>query len=88
MNHWGIFWVDSAEKYFLRLRQKDRDRVKDAILNLKFNPTQGLHIKKLHSHLEGLYRCRVGKLRIIYRILQKQKVIRIIALGVRGDVYK
>ncbi|MFZ5596502.1 MAG: type II toxin-antitoxin system RelE family toxin [Bacillota bacterium] len=36
----------------------------------------------------GLYRLRLGTIRILFRIDQQEKVIYIEAIGSRGDVYK
>ena len=43
--------------------------------------------KPLHGALEGMWRIRVGGLRIIYEIRASAHEIRIVKIGARGDVY-
>ena len=43
--------------------------------------------KSLHGKLEGLWRIRIGNIRIIYEPLVDKGEIRIIKIGSRGDVY-
>ncbi len=39
-------------------------------------------------HFKGLRRNRLGKYRIIYRVLDKEKEIHILTIGLRKSVYK
>ena len=45
------------------------------------NPREGQHIKKLMGEHEGKYRYEVGDLRIVYRILEDEKIVLIEAIG-------
>lgn len=45
-------------------------------------------IRRLHGEFEGLYRYRVGKIRIIYSIDKVAHIIEILNIDDRGDVYK
>lgn len=45
------------------------------------------HSKALHGSLEGLWRIRMGSIRIIYESRMDIKEIRIIKIGPRGDIY-
>ena len=49
------------------------------------NPTT---IKRLHGKLEGLFRYRVGRIRIVYSVDESARTIEIISIDDRGDVYK
>ena len=49
------------------------------------NPYAGT---KLHRELEGLWRWRVGKYRIIYTIDEEQKLIVFLDVGPRKAIYK
>ena len=84
---WQITWVDSALKDFYRLNQPQQARVDKHLKILLQNPFYGSQVKKLHGAIEGLYRYRVGNLRIVYRILTAGRTVRIIAFGARGDIY-
>ena len=41
-----------------------------------------------NGELEGLYRYRLGKFRMIFRIVEESHEVRIIAIASRGDIYK
>jgi mRNA interferase RelE/StbE len=80
-----IVFHKSASKKFARLTPGDRERIARVIDSLTVNPYFG---KKLHGELEGSCRLRVGDFRIIYNILENEKIILVHTLGSRGDVYK
>lgn len=46
-----------------------------------------LDIKKMKS-LENVFRLRIGRIRIIYQIVDKELLVLVISAGTRGDVYK
>jgi len=84
----NLEWVDSAEKYYFHLPEKDQKRILKALEDVVQNPFWGKHTKRLHGEFEGLFRYRVGSLRLIYRIIPEKRIVRIIAFGTRGDIYK
>jgi len=45
-------------------------------------------IKRLHGELEGFYRFRVGRIRIVYSVDSAARTIEIVNIDDRGDVYK
>lgn len=44
--------------------------------------------KRLHGDLKENYTLRVGKLRVIYTISEKDKVIYVVAMGPRKTIYQ
>ncbi len=81
------------ELKILKSAQRDMKSIKDknilyrihkAILSLKHSPYIG---KKLRG-FDSLYRIRIGKFRIIYKIDEKEKVIYIVLIDKRSRVYK
>ena len=44
-------------------------------------------IKKLRGELSGLYRYRVGQLRVVYSIFPEERIVYVRAIGPRGDIY-
>ena len=80
-----IVFHKSASKKFAKLTSSDQVRISKAIEGLAANPYFG---KKLHGDLEGSRRVRISDFRIIYDILEDEKVILIHAIGSRGDIYK
>jgi len=77
-----------AAKYYKSLDDKTAKRINKAVDEIMKNPHEGQHIKKLMGRLVGKYRYEVGGLRIVYRILENEKLVLIEAIGPRGDIYK
>ena len=75
----------SAEKEMDRLPQDIFDRVAEAILELEDDPRPH-GCKKLKGVEE--YRLRVGPYRILYLIDDKKRVVEIVAVGHRREVYR
>jgi len=46
-----------------------------------------LDIKKLKG-AEGIFRLRIGTIRIIYQVEEQELLVLIISAGARGDIYK
>jgi len=77
----------NAAKAYQRLPKAVKQRIDEAIETLRTNPFYGKDICKLSGKLEGLYRLRVGGYRVIYRILEEQRLVIVEAVGTRGEVY-
>jgi len=75
----------SAEKELERLDDSTHARLARHILDLRHTPRpQG--IKKLSNREE--YRLRVGQYRILYSIDDEEKIVEIVSVGHRRDVYR
>ncbi|MDP2728740.1 MAG: type II toxin-antitoxin system RelE/ParE family toxin [Dehalococcoidia bacterium] len=68
--------------------EKTQARLDKALAHLSVDPCRGASIKRLSGELSHLFRYRVGALRIIYEAHEDLKVVRVKAIGSRGDVYK
>ncbi len=81
----------SAEKYIRRLPPKRQKAIAAAFNHLcnvsPFQHPNPTVIKTLKGKYKGLWRYRVGDLRIIYDVDKEQRTIRIIAIDNRGNVY-
>ncbi|MDP2937451.1 MAG: type II toxin-antitoxin system RelE/ParE family toxin [Dehalococcoidia bacterium] len=77
-----------ALKDYKRQVGETRARLEKAFDHLSQTPYQGAAIKRLSGELSHLFRYRVGELRIIYEVHEDLKVVRVKAIGRRGDVYK
>lgn len=55
---------------------------------LRENPFFGSNIKKLKGEFEGLYRYRVGRYRIFYKIEDDKILVIILDIDDRKDAYK
>ena len=78
-----IVFDKPAEKYIRKQPKKQQERLLHAIRLL---PEIG-DIKPMEGH-KGLFRLRVGEVRVLYTIEDDVLVIRILDVGNRGDVYK
>jgi mRNA interferase RelE/StbE len=74
-----------AEKFYKKLNKNLKDRVKEALIALQNQPHLG---KALHGDLKGNYSIRIGKIRIIYTVSEKDKTIYTIAIGPRKKIYQ
>jgi mRNA interferase RelE/StbE len=62
-----------------------RHRLIAAFERLKAKPHSG---KKLRGELEGLFSLRIGGMRTVYKVDADKKVVVVLAIGHRGDIYK
>lgn len=72
-----------AIKFISKQPKPQRERIFKAIYML---PLSG-DIKVMQGH-SGYFRLRVGDYRIIYTVDDNVLIVRIVAVGNRGDVYK
>ncbi len=100
--HQGGDWAVNHHRYTLESLPrkvenfiKRRDRVTQERINAAFeyitgspfqheNPTT---IRQLQGKKRGLYRYRVGDIRFIYRVDRENRLIRIVQIDNRGDIY-
>ena len=81
-----IRFKKSVKHDLLKLSKSVQKRVLDNIQrNLAKGPHKG---KALSGEFKGLYRWRVGSLRVIYEIQNKQLIILVLKIGDRKDVYR
>lgn len=83
-----VFISHEAEKYYQKQDKNTKRRINRCIDTLSREPLSGPHIKRLHGELEGKYRYAPGRLRIIYEVDEKNKIVEIKAIKSRGNIYK
>ena len=80
-----------AANYLRRLPRRQQRAVTQAFDYLRnqspFHHPNPQTIKPLKGKYAGLWRYRVGQIRIIYAVDNDNRAIRIVAIGARGDVY-
>ena len=76
----------AAERQLSKLSPKDREMVAAAIVTLASNP-RPKGCAKL-SGAEDLWRLRVRRYRVIYRILDKRLIVTVVKIGDRREVYR
>jgi mRNA interferase RelE/StbE len=75
-------------KAIQKLPSKQRERIKQALDQLRQNPFSQVDVKKMVGEWSGYYRTRIGKLRVLYWIDLEYKRIYVDYCDTRGDVYK
>lgn len=74
-----------ANDFFESLNGKHRAQMENALNLLSKDPAQG---KPLKGELKGYWSFRVGINRIIYSILEKEILIRVLRIQHRKEVYE
>ena len=72
-------------KEFDKLPKDIKERILEALEKIVELPYAGT---KLRGKLEGLWRWRVGKYRIVYLIDEKERTIIFLDLGLRKSIYE
>ena len=79
-----------VENFIRRLEQETQERINiafDYIVNSPFRHENPSTIKALHGKRKGFYRYRIGDLRFIYRVDKEERIIHILQIDNRGDIY-
>lgn len=69
---------NQAAKFYLSANNKLSSKINVAFDEIRTNPFFGNNIKKLRGELQGLYRYRIGDIRIVYAV---EETIRIVAVS-------
>ena len=83
MRYKSVF-TKGFKREFKKLPKNVKERILDAILKTVTNPYAGT---RLHGELQGLWRWRVGKYRVVYMINEKEKTIVFLDVGLRKVIY-
>ena len=86
---WRIRVHPSAEKQYLKLDAKTRQRLKSALFDLQTSdrPLSHPRVRALGGRLKGDYRMRVGGWRILATPDSDSRVLDVYAILRRGDAY-
>jgi mRNA interferase RelE/StbE len=86
---WKIEVKPKAEKTYLRLDRKTRQRIKAALMELEREKNPLLHdaVRPLAGELQGDYRLRVGGWRVLFTPECAKKILYVYAIVPRGDAY-
>ncbi len=74
-----------SERFFKKLERNDKTNISACLISLEEDAYSG---KRLHGDLKENFSLRIGKLRVIYSVSEKNKVVYIIAIGPRRSVYQ
>lgn len=87
-----IFETNQFLKDLKKLDKSVQRRIYNEISNtiyhqIKNNPYFGKHIKKLKAYEPETWRYRIGNFRLFYEINDKDKIVDIITVEIRGNLY-
>jgi mRNA-degrading endonuclease RelE of RelBE toxin-antitoxin system len=83
-----LIFSRQAEHYLAKMPNKNRTRILQGLITLSQDPySQALDIRILEGQ-QGNFAFRIGFYRIIYTLDKNNKIIGILIIGPRGDVYK
>jgi mRNA interferase RelE/StbE len=77
--------ISKAEKEFLKLPETARKRIRTLMLSLENNP-RPFGYKKLKE--TNYYRLRSGDYRVVYSIDDKAKMVKVLSIAHRKEVYR
>lgn len=75
-----------ALKYYRKLDANTAAKLDQCFKILEEDPFGGGDIKPLKG-VKGRYRCRVGKLRVIYGVDLEERIVKVFVILPRGEVY-
>jgi len=75
----------SFTKEFGKLPRSVKEKILDGLQKAAEGPYAGT---KLRGKLEGLWRWRIGKYRVIYMIDEKEKAVVFLDVGLRKSIYE
>jgi len=76
-----------ALKYYNRVNSPTAGRLNQCFRALERNPFGGGDIKPLKG-MQGVYRFRLGNLRVVYEVDIPQRIVKVNAIFPRGEAYK
>jgi mRNA interferase RelE/StbE len=85
MGKYSIGIISKAEKEFMKLPESVKVKVRKHILLLEADPRPFGH-KKLKE--TDYYRVRSGNYRVVYSVDDKTKVVKVLSIAHRKDVYR
>jgi mRNA interferase RelE/StbE len=80
-----VTFEPSAKKFLIKLDQSNRKIIFNKLKKLKSNAELG---KPLVGSFSGLRSLRIGKYRVIYKILNEVLIIVVLDIGHRKNIYK
>ncbi|MEO6014507.1 MAG: type II toxin-antitoxin system RelE/ParE family toxin [Devosia sp.] len=86
---WAIRFTARADKDFSKLGSGDRSRVL-RFLDERIRPADDARSqgKALQGEYAGMWRYRVGDIRVIARLEHKQLIVLVVEIGNRREIYR
>jgi mRNA interferase RelE/StbE len=75
-----------ANRYYQRVDSDTARRLDQCFEDLSQNPFSPGNVRPIRGR-RGLYRYRVGGLRVIFSVERRERVVMVTAIGPRGDIF-
>jgi mRNA interferase RelE/StbE len=85
MKKWKTRFTPEASRLLSKLHPENKRRIKKALGGLQQDPYPG---KDLQEELSGFKSLRIKRYRVVYNINEEEKIIQILYIGLRSDVYE
>lgn len=82
-----VLFTDSALRFYERAERSLQQRLDRCFEQLQANPHSHPNIKRLKGTLSGRYRYRVGDYRVVYRLEEGDRVVIVLLIAHRSEVY-
>ncbi|MEK6935386.1 MAG: type II toxin-antitoxin system RelE/ParE family toxin [Nanoarchaeota archaeon] len=79
-----ITFDKNAKDFLKKLKRNEQEEIIKRIEKLKDNPNLG---KRLAGNLFGLWKLRIDKYRVLYRIINDKLMIIVLDIGHRKNIY-
>ena len=83
-----IVLTRKAQKTYQQVNNSLVSKLNRCFEQLSQNPYQHPNIKRLKGKLKGRFRYRIGDYRIVYKIDDEKKLVTILLIASRGEVYR
>ena len=87
-NNFNVILQSQPEKYYRKASKNIAKLLNNCFEQLENDPFYFPGKIKRLQNAGGLFRYRVKDLRVVYEIDQKEKIVNIVAILPRGDIYK
>ena len=77
-----------AQRFYERCDKPVSRKLARCFQSLETNPRKGNNVKPLGGKFRGCYRYRVGDLRVVYTVNDRDVTVFVITIAKRSDVYE
>lgn len=83
-----LTFSDKALKSLKKIPKADTERIINALEELAQDPDKKTNVKRLTNHPDAVFRLRVSNYRVLYDKHEVVRVIAVIDIGHRKDIYE
>jgi len=83
-----LSFSDKALKSLKKIPKSDNERIISALEELAIDPAAKVNVKRLNNHPDAIFRLRVDNYRVLYDRHDAVRIIAVIDVGHRKDIYE